>query len=58
MNTQGIAPESKKSLSDKLKRCMFSLNVDEAPKTLKKILNVMGHIFDDDDEHSILQTVK
>lgn len=36
MYIHSIAAELKKRLSDKLKGCLFSLNVDEPPKTWKK----------------------
>lgn len=56
MNTHGIAPEFKKRLSDQLKGCMFSLNVDEATtQNMEKILNVMVRFFDDDAARVITQ---
>ncbi len=56
MNTHGIAPEFKKRLSDKLKGCIFSLNVDEATtQNMEKILNVMVRFFDDDAARVITQ---
>ena len=42
MNTNGIALQFKKCLSEKLKKCMFSLNVDEATTlNVDKILNML-----------------
>ena len=47
--THGIAPEFKRQLSEKLKNCMFSLNVDEATdKNMDKIMNVLVRFFDED----------
>lgn len=49
VNTHGIAPEFKKHLSEKLNKCMFSLNIDEASsQNMDKILNVLVRFFDDD----------
>lgn len=45
-----MAKEFKKRLSDKLKECMFSLNVDETTAQNieeKNILNVMVRFFND-----------
>lgn len=56
MNTHGIALQFKKCLSEKLKKCMFSLNVDE-PTTLNmdKILNVLVRFFDNESNRVITQ---
>ncbi len=49
VNTHGIAAEFKNRLSEKLKNCMFSLNIDEASsQSMDRILNVLVRFFDDD----------
>lgn len=53
VNTHGIAPEFKKRLSEKLKNCMFSLNIDEASsQSMDSILHVLVRFFDYDQSNN------
>ena len=48
MNTQGITPEFKRRISEKLKDGMFSLNIDEATNhNMDKVVNVLVSFFDE-----------